>query len=81
MTITQSQLDNFHQFATDKLRNNEAELSWPAMFDLWQLQNLTGEEQSDIYEALDESLDDIRNSRTRPAADVINDLRAKRQMG
>ena len=51
------------------------------MFDLWQLQNLTGEEQSDIYEALDESLDDIRNSRTRPAADVINDLRAKRQMG
>jgi hypothetical protein len=77
MPITQEQLDAFHRFATAKLSNGGSELTWPELFDLWQIENPTVAEQDEIYAALDESLDDIENGRHRPAAEVIGELRKK----
>ena len=75
--MTKTQLDSFHQFATERLSRDNSALSWAEMFDLWQLENPTPEEQSEIREALDESLDDIRNGRTRPADQALQELRAR----
>ena len=80
MSITQGQLDNFHQFATEKLDNGGADLSWPELFDLWRIENPTADQQAAIYVALDESLDDIQNGRHRPAGEVVGELRAKQNL-
>jgi len=80
MSITQGQLDNFHQFATEKLSNGGADLSWPELFDLWRIENPTADQQAEIYAALDESLADIQNGRHRPADEVVRELRAKHNL-
>ena len=80
MSITQDQLDNFHQFATEKLGNGGADLSWPELFDLWRIENPTADQQAEIYAALDESLNDIRNGRHRPADKVVAELRIKHNL-
>jgi hypothetical protein len=40
--------------------------------------NLTDEERAALHEAIEESLDDAKAGRGRPAADVIRDLRRRR---
>ena len=79
--MTKSQLDSFHQFATEKLNHGDPGMSWSEMFDLWQLENPTTEEEAGIREALDESRDDIRNGRTRPADQALKELRARHHLG
>lgn len=81
MTITQEQLDSFHQFATETLSSREANLSWPELFDLWRIENPTADEQAEIYAALDESRDDIQNGRHRPVREVMHELRHKYHLG
>jgi len=75
--MTKSQLDSFYQFATEKLSGSDSGMSWSEMFDLWQLENPTPEEQSEILDALDESFDDIRSGRTRLADQSLQELRAR----
>jgi len=80
VTVTKAQLDNFHKFATAQLDSGVEELSWSSIFDLWQLQNPTTDERADIETALEQSLSDIRQGRTRPASEFISELREKYEL-
>ena len=80
MTITQDQLDSFHEFASEKLSSGGSALTWPELFDLWRIENPTADQQAEIYAALDESLEDIQAGRTQPVAKAMDELRAKHNL-
>ena len=80
MTITQDQLDSFHEFASEKLGDGGSALTWPELFDLWRIENPTADQQAEIYAALDESLEDIQAGRTQPVAEAMDELRAKHNL-
>lgn len=73
MAVTQDQLDDFHRFASAKLDNVGADLSWEELFILWQSER----ERDEINAAIREGLDDVEAGRVRPADEVMRELRQK----
>ncbi len=73
---TKDQVDSFHQFASQQVENNGAELSMEQLFDLWQVQNSSNEELVESVAAVTAALRDMENGDTgRPVEDVIAELR------
>ena len=52
MAISQNQLDQFHQFATELISEREVGFSLPELFDLWRIKNPATEEQVDVKNEL-----------------------------
>ena len=72
MPVTLSELESFHQFAQQKLRNGGAE-SVEELMHTWRL----AQEREEVHAALREATEDLRAGRYRPAEDVTRDLRRK----
>jgi len=73
MPITQNQIDDFHQFATDRLKSGGAELTIDDLLIEWD----SSRNRDEINEAIREGLADIEAGRTRPADEVTEELRRK----
>ena len=71
MAVTQDQLDDFHRFASEKLNNGGANLSWDELFILWQSEH----ERDEINAAIREGLADVEAGRHQPAREAMEDIR------
>ena len=79
MPVTLTELESFHQFAQQKLRNGGAE-SVEELLDLWRIHNPTPEEQAEIHAVIRQGLEDINAGRGRPANVVMSELRRKHNL-
>jgi hypothetical protein len=71
--VTQNELDEFHRFATERLRATAEVLSMDDLVVEWDsLRN-----RDEINDAIREGLTDIEEGRTRPAGAVTEQLRKK----
>ncbi len=57
---TQTQIDSFHYFASEQIKDG-SKLPVTALFDLWQVQNLSEEELSESTAAVQAALNDMEN--------------------
>jgi predicted transcriptional regulator len=73
MPVTQDQIDDFHQFATARLKSGGTELTIDDLLIEWD----STRNRDEINEAIREGLADIEAGRTRPAAEVTEELRRK----
>ncbi len=73
MTVTQAQLDDFHQFASEYIQNCDNDLTIDDLLIEWD----SVRNRSEINSAIREGLTDINAGRTRPAADVVEDIRRR----
>jgi hypothetical protein len=71
--VTQQDLDHFHEFASEVLRNGGKDSSLEDLIAEWR----AACERNDVHAAIREGLDDVRAGRVRPAAEVTNELRTK----
>jgi predicted transcriptional regulator len=76
MAVTQDELDNFHRFATDRLRNGEADLTIDDLVIEWDSRR----DRDEINAAIREGLADVDAGRTRPANEVTEELRKKHRI-
>ena len=73
MAVTQDELDSFHRFATDRLKESEEELTIDDLVIEWD----SVRNREEINSAIREGLADIDAGRTRPADQVTEELRNK----
>ncbi len=78
--MTQEELDDFHQFASQRINNGGAHLNLVDLYELWRLDNPTPAEEVAIYRALDESLEDMRAGRTEAVDEVMHEILAKHSL-
>jgi hypothetical protein len=71
MSITQTQIDSFHRFASEKIANGGADLSWDELFIQWQ----SDCERDEINTAIREGLADVEAGRCLPAAEAMEEIR------
>ena len=71
MSVTQTQIDSFHRFASEKLVNGGSDLSWDELFILWQ----SSCEREEINAAIREGLEDVEAGRCQPAAEAMEEIR------
>jgi hypothetical protein len=76
MAVTQDELDNFHRFATDRLRNGEVDLTIDDLVIEWDSRR----DRDEINAAIREGLADVNAGRTRPANEVTEELRKKHRI-
>ena len=77
MAVTAEQLDEFQQFAQEKIRNGGSDLSLDELVELWMSKNMPREELEESLHAMEEGIADAKAGRVRPAADVARDLSAR----
>lgn len=77
MPATQEELNAFHEFASEQLRNGGAELSLDELYEQWRLENPTPREQTDIHASIQRGLADVEAGRYEPADKVMRELREK----
>lgn len=76
MSITIAELDDFHSFATEKIRVDQTGFTLDDLVMEWDsLQN-----REEVNEAIREGLADIEAGRTELASDVSHELRDKYQL-
>ena len=80
-TIRANDLKAFRDFADAKLSNGGANLTLEEALDLWEYENLTHEQREETVQAIREGLDDMYAGRTRPANEVLAELRQKFSLG
>lgn len=73
MPVTLQELDRFHEFATQVVRNGGKDMSFDELIAKWQ----AAREREDIHAAIREGIDDLKAGRTRPADEVMSELRHK----
>ena len=73
MSVTQQDLDHFHEFASEAIRKGCKDSSLEDLIAKWRAVR----EREDVNAAIREGLDDVRAGRVRPAEEVTNDLRRK----
>ena len=73
MAITQDELDDFHRFATRRLGNGGSYLDIDDLVIEWD----SSRNRASINEGIQEGLADIEAGRTRPAAEMMSELRSK----
>lgn len=61
MPLTQEQIDSFHRFASEQLRNGPAEVTIDELYDLWRARNPAPEELHADVLAVKASLRDMEN--------------------
>ena len=69
--VANSELESFHQFVGDRLRNGCAEVSPEQVLARWRERNAT-------IESVRRGIADVDAGRTRPADDVLAELRSKK---
>ena len=77
MAVTREKLDSFHRFASEKLINGDSDISWWELFQLWQIENPTAEEQSEVDATIRQGDEDIAAGQGRPVDQVNEELRRK----
>ncbi len=80
-TVRANDLKAFRDFADAKLSNGGANITLEEALDLWEYENQTDEEREETAVAIREGLDDMYAGRTRPANEVLADLRKKFRLG
>ena len=73
MSTSQEQLDDFHRFASARLKSGGTELTIDDLLIEWD----STRNRDEINQAIREGLADIEAGRTRPAAEVTEELRRK----
>ena len=71
MAVTQDDLDNFHRFATEKLRSTGAVDSLQDLLDMWRREQEYAETVNDIRQGLE----DYDAGRAEPRAKAFTDIR------
>ena len=71
MTVTQQQLDDFHRFASEKLANGSAELTWDELFIWWR----SSRDRESVNAAIRQGLADIDAGRYQPADEAMEEIR------
>ncbi len=77
MSITQEELDNFHRFASDKLADGGADLSWPELVELWTLEHPSPAEQAEVNDIIRQGDADIQSGNYRSVDDFMDEFRRK----
>ncbi len=77
MAITQEELDTFHRFASDKLADGRADLSWPELVELWTLEHPSPAEQAEVNEIIRQGDADIQSGNYRSVDDFMDEFRRK----
>src|SRR5262249_48785682 len=76
-TDRRDDLRAFRDFLDEQIADGGPSLTpWEAL-DLWELQNPTEAEREETLEAIREGLEDLNAGRTRPAREVLAELRRK----
>ena len=76
MTI-HDQLDSFHRFASERLRNGSRDLTMPDLFELWALENPSATELADVAAIIRQGDIDIAAGRAESVEKVNEELRRK----
>jgi len=76
MPVTTTELDQFHEFARQKLGNGGAD-SLEELVELWKSQTLGSDELKESLQALEQGIADVEAGRVRPVEDVFRDLVAR----
>jgi hypothetical protein len=76
MSVTQQDLDRFHEFASHLIRNGGMDSSLEDLIAKWR----AARERDEVNSALREAIDDLNAGRARPADEVTNDLRKKHRL-
>jgi len=76
LPITAADLDQFHEFARQKLGNGGAD-SLEELVELWKSQTLNSDELKESLHALEQGIADVAAGRVRPVEDVFQDLAAR----
>jgi hypothetical protein len=71
MPVTQEELDSFHRFASQKLNDESADLSWDELFIHWQ----SARERDEVNTAIREGLADVEAGRYQDASDAMEEIR------
>jgi hypothetical protein len=71
MPVTQEELDSFHRFASKKLNDEPAELSWDELFVHWQ----SAREREKVNTAVREGLADVEAGRYQDASEAMEEIR------
>jgi hypothetical protein len=67
----------FRDFLDVKLSNGGANLTLEEVLGLWEYENASDEDCEETLAAIREGLDDMYAGRTRPAREVLAEIRAK----
>ena len=77
MSVSQDQLDHFHQFATDRINRGDVASIEDLIAD-WSLTELPDEHLQRNAAAIQKAVDDMNaGDRGRPAREVLGEIRAK----
>ena len=81
MTVTQTELDGFSQFAVEKIGNGGADLTLEDLVELWRAENPTDEELQESLASLERGLADAEAGRIHPADEALTELRKRLPSG
>lgn len=77
MAVTAEQLDDFQQFARQKINNGGGDLSFDELVELWMLKNLPAEELQESLRAMEEGIADAEAGRVRSVDEVFDELQSR----
>lgn len=77
MVVTQQDIEQFHCFATGKLSNGGAAMTWQELFDAWMTEDPPTAEREAVNAIIRQGLKDIEAGRFRSADEVNAELRAR----
>ena len=77
MIVTKQDLERFHQFAVSQISGRGNELTWRQLFELWRLDNPSGEEHAQELAAIRQSLDAMKAGRMRPFSEFDAEFRTR----
>ncbi len=80
-TETQTQLEAFHRFVDEQLRNGGRNLSPEECLELWRAQHPTPEALEESLRAVQQSLADMEaGDKGRPLDEVVDEIRRKHNL-
>jgi hypothetical protein len=71
MSVSREDLDSFHQFAIGRIDQSDLELTFDDLIVEWDSQR----NRAEINAAIRQGLEDVEAGRTRPASEVLKELR------
>ena len=73
MAVRQEEIDGFHEFATNRIREGAEEITFDDLVMEWE----SLRDREDINAAIREGLADVEAGRHRPASEVMKELAEK----
>jgi hypothetical protein len=77
VSSTPDELDQFHEYATEQLRNGGAGKSLEELLEQWRSDQITDAEFQESLMSLRRGLDDVDAGRVYPARTIIDELRRR----